>query len=661
MYYAFSIRLDPGWIPPKSENGKGRGTFFQLHKIEKYDSTGPALGFQVTNKFSVHQHVGDCVKPVDYIYDLADTNLNRGKWIDFVLKMKYSINGDGEIMLWRRNEGDQMFTRVLQVNNVNTLLYKMVNQTKTVVQHEWHAGFYRTRQKTDGTGVTNILWLDGFTFATSAADAQFNAFNSLVVDLPGDGVMCGPPIVFDSVNNVLCNGGSSGSIFLKSFTDISTCQFEWTGPNGFSASTQNITNIGAGDYTYTVTNNEACSTTGTVTVAEPALLVAHVSYGTIPCYGDSTTVTITATGGVPPYLGTSTRKAKAGDFTYTVRDKNGCSASASGTIPQPLKLIASASIDSSIKCYGGTTTLTVFGNGGTTPYTGTGTFVRGVGDYTFPINDVNACKDTLRFSVKQQPSKLDLTKHVETMVSCLGGSDGKIRLVVIGGTPPYKYSFDSGRTFQQDSIKTGLAAGSYDVAFMDANQCLKFFGNKIIITEPAQPVSETICYERSTNTLHVVGMGGIPPYKYSLDGIGYKISNTTDGGRDFTHTKRGRYTVFVKDYNSCIQMQNVFTGDLNACPGEPLSQTLLSSLNKPKYLNVNVSPNPSNSIFNLKLEGNFLGAVEVQVWDIYGKVVYHIKSSADQTYKFGESLIAGVYILKILHGSEMQSVKLVKL
>ncbi|MCE2846426.1 MAG: hypothetical protein LW707_05250, partial [Sphingobacteriales bacterium] len=56
------------------------------------------------------------------------------------------------------------------------------------------------------------------------------------------------------------------------------------------------------------------------------------SSGTIACAGGSTTVTVSASGGLPPYTGTGTFTAQAGAYSYTVTDANGNTAVASGSI-----------------------------------------------------------------------------------------------------------------------------------------------------------------------------------------------------------------------------------------------------------------------------------------------------------------------------------------
>ncbi len=70
----------------------------------------------------------------------------------------------------------------------------------------------------------------------------------------------------------------------------------------------------------------------------PAAVTASSSNTPILCNGGSSTVTVSATGGTPPYHGTGTFSRSAGTYSYTVTDANGCTATTTGNITQPSAL-----------------------------------------------------------------------------------------------------------------------------------------------------------------------------------------------------------------------------------------------------------------------------------------------------------------------------------
>ena len=57
--------------------------------------------------------------------------------------------------------------------------------------------------------------------------------------------------------------------------------YSWTGPNGFTANTQDITNLVAGTYTVTVTD-AACTRTQSWNVIDPAPLSVSLSPAMLP-------------------------------------------------------------------------------------------------------------------------------------------------------------------------------------------------------------------------------------------------------------------------------------------------------------------------------------------------------------------------------------------
>src|SRR5205814_1452274 len=97
---------------------------------------------------------------------------------------------------------------------------------------------------------------------------------------------------------------------------------------------------GAGSHTYTVTDANGCTDDVTVTLTQPAAVVAHETHGAILCYGQTTSVTISATGGTPNYTGTGTFQQGAGSHTYTVTDANGCTNDVTMTLTQPPAVVA---------------------------------------------------------------------------------------------------------------------------------------------------------------------------------------------------------------------------------------------------------------------------------------------------------------------------------
>src|SRR5260370_11474840 len=91
---------------------------------------------------------------------------------------------------------------------------------------------------------------------------------------------------------IACNGGTTTVT-----VSASGGTAPYTGTGVFTAS--------AGAHSYTVTDNNGCTTVTSITITEPSALSASSSQGAaIACHGGTTTLTVPASGGTAPYTGT---------------------------------------------------------------------------------------------------------------------------------------------------------------------------------------------------------------------------------------------------------------------------------------------------------------------------------------------------------------------
>lgn len=215
-----------------------------------------------------------------------------------------------------------------------------------------------------------------------------------------------------SVNNS-CYGDTNGSINISVSGGTSPYTFLWS--NG--ASSEDLTNVGAGVYTLTVTDAQAATESVTVTITEPDVLDI-IEMGASPlCHGDSTGyVNISITGGTAPYTfmwsnGTTAQNLtgiSVGNYFITTTDANGCTKAEGYGIAQPAELVLSGSIidESAAGANDGIVDITVYG--GTTPYTflwsngSTNEDLSGltVGSYTVSVSDANNCLTVATYDVQ---------------------------------------------------------------------------------------------------------------------------------------------------------------------------------------------------------------------------------------------------------------------
>lgn len=152
-----------------------------------------------------------------------------------------------------------------------------------------------------------------------------------------------PSITGFSVTSPSCFGGTNGSITVNFTGGTPPYDVVWTGSISQSFTTtalsQNISNIVAGNYVVTITDNLGCNTSQPVNVSQPNLL----SLITVPdptiCYGQSTQIAAAGQGGTGAYTYSWSPNPFIGGgpfmvnpnttTTYTVAlsDANGCSTS----------------------------------------------------------------------------------------------------------------------------------------------------------------------------------------------------------------------------------------------------------------------------------------------------------------------------------------------
>ncbi|MBY0477045.1 MAG: hypothetical protein K2Q24_05325 [Chitinophagaceae bacterium] len=214
-----------------------------------------------------------------------------------------------------------------------------------------------------------------------------------------------------------CAGATTGSISVTVNGGSPSYSYSWSGPNSFTSTQLNISNLAAGNYTLTVTDKNNCTVVVPVTVNPfPAIVIAR-TITDVACRGGATgAINITATGGTGSgftYSWTGGIISSAEDLnnigkgTYKIRvtdNGSGCIVDSTFIVNEPASSLALATVKTNATGCNSLGTITGTGSGGTAPYTyniNGGAYVSSglftglyAGSYTIGIMDARGCTTT---------------------------------------------------------------------------------------------------------------------------------------------------------------------------------------------------------------------------------------------------------------------------
>ncbi len=290
-----------------------------------------------------------------------------------------------------------------------------------------------------------------------------------------------------------CTGDSDGRITPAVSGGTPAFDYQWnTGWNQ-----RVIDNIGAGDYSLTITDAFNCVNEFDFFLDEPSpLTYQSVSLTDATCYGyDDGTITIGAAGGT-------------GSYRYSV--DGGTEYSANPVLEVP------------------------------------------AGDYTLRIMDDNACESPDSLVSIDQPAGIIIGSEEVQDISCHGAGDGAITISASGGAANLRYSIDGGNAFfDNNGIFTGLPGGDYSVVVTD-DEC-EIPGSLLSITDPGLLIIDTTEVSHQTGTLDGAIVldytGGTEPVTFILQPEGSDSLTSATG--EFTGLQAGQYEVYAIDTNLC--------------------------------------------------------------------------------------------------------------
>ena len=429
-----------------------------------------------------------------------------------------------------------------------------------------------------GTGTYNFLWSTGAEteditglvageYQFAASDASDNSCDITQTFTVVNGNE--PELVFTSAGTS-CTA-NTGSISLVVNEGSGDYTYAWTGPNGFVASTEDLSSLEEGDYTITLTDNQTtCVITGSATVDPANAPVVTATVANTTCGQNNGLIDIEIAGGTEPFNviwngNPSTLdqiNLSAGIYTLLIVDANNCEFTQTFTI-EPSVEPSLSSVFSNPSCGNdtGSVDISIVDATNTIIYNWTkdgAAFANSEdiealspGQYVLVASDAAGCvlSDTFLLVYQNQPV-LSFTSEP----AVCGQSNGSIDLTITSGTAPFviQWTGPDGFTSSIEDL-SGLPGACYNVTVTDSLACEATLEACVIpFTAPQVSLSvvQPSCGENNGSIAPIVS-GGLAPFTFEWSGTLFSVDSL------FDNLGEGTYFLTLTDANGCVTNDTV--------------------------------------------------------------------------------------------------------
>ena len=539
----------------------------------------------------------------------------------------------------------------------------------------------------------NLNWVYYPTFAASPTNLEPGEYRVKVTDsehcstLATSTISQPAKLIISSVvpHDIICYGGT-GSIDIAASGGMGEFSFSYSLNGGSYTGFTSGSPFVEGAYFLKVRDSKGCETiweengdeTEVNITSPPAVLNISANLSdfngfNISCYGKSDgTININATGGngdkgsggtysgytyslsgVAYQNNAVFNNLVAGNYSISVKDGRGCTASKLITLTQPAAMNIPIPSVEPVKCFGSATgKITVTPTGGVQPYTfqlnNTGFVSSGLfsglysGTYQIDVKDRNSCPQTIGATVenKNQQIKTILTPQD---VRCFGENNGQISATITGGSGGFADLWEKLVNGKWQTAATGLAnidhlnPGKYRLSVTDTDNCSAY--DSAIISQPSllsipNVISHDIVCFGNNGSIDISATGGHGGYKYFY---------SVNGGASFTEFTSGSpfpaadYKLKATDSKGCEVAWNNLVKI--SSPSGALNFT--ATLSDHNGFNISCFGNSNGSITLNATGGNGAG---------YSGYSYSFNGGTFSSQSVYSNLTAGSYSIRLTDG-----------
>lgn len=375
----------------------------------------------------------------------------------------------------------------------------------------------------------SLSGLNAGEYCVTVTDAA-GCINTACIDVIESNELTASSVLSDfACTQISCNGVCDGSIDMLVSGGITPYNFQWLGPEGFLASTEDISLLCAGVYELTLTDATGCEYTNTYTLIEPSVVAIEVVGAVdLECSGVETgEASVASTGGCAPYTYSWSHSAAvtgpvatdlgSGTYDVSVTDQNGCNSDGSVTIV-----------------------------------------------INEPIDPLEVTID----EISLYPGGFN--------VSCPSSADGYVNVTAFAGTLPYSFSWSNAATGEQVSDLEDLssvACGSYSLTVTDGNNC-EITEDVLLVCVPSIEISLDVqnnpCGSptASLGAIDILSISGGQGAPFTTTWTGPSCTPCTT--EDITNLDSGDYLLIVTDAQGCADstVANIGQNDAFVALGE---------------------------------------------------------------------------------------------
>ncbi len=499
--------------------------------------------------------------------------------------------------------------------------------------YEWDANTgYQT-----GPTATNLAAGSYFLYLTDAKGCTD-------VGIANVGSSNGPAGTVANTTDVSCFGAANGAATVQATQGTPPYTYSW--PGGIIGPTR--TNLPAGSYDVTVTDDRSCTTVVNVVINQPDSIRIQVSGSQVGCSGNDGSATATVVGGTAPYTyqwsnGTSGNPVtglSAGTYSVTVTDGNQCLQSAQVTIGA-LPAITVGLNPQPASCINNNGSIVLSASGGAAPLVHqwsngqSGDFINGLstGMYYVTTTDARNC------------TKVDsaLVGLLDDLVGTISGDQsiclGETATLQAGGGLAYAWTPAPGTGGQSASIQVQPSSTTTFTCVISTGPCADTLSSTVtVLPLPTTTITEgdsiVVCRDEQVT----LTASGASIFSWSTGDQGLSIT--------FSAVSSQQIIVIGTSINGCEASDTIFV-EVVTCTGMATTDGLQWT----------VYPNPASHAIHVQAYWSISDDVSLELLDGTGRLMWSQKTFSDQLNVMVpvQQLSAGLYHLRLAVGGEVHT------